>query len=51
VARALALPPGSPLVLFAAGRMVGWCAHVLEQRLDPGLLRPRARPTLSRRDR
>ena len=29
--RALALPPGSALVLFALGRTVGWLAHAMEQ--------------------
>lgn len=29
--------------LFAIGRLVGWCAHIAEQRRSPGLIRPRAR--------
>ena len=40
---ALALPAGSAVAIFAIGRAAGWIAHVLEQRGDPHLLRPRAR--------
>jgi citrate synthase len=40
---ALDLPPGSAFAMFAVGRAAGWIAHVLEQREDPYLLRPRAR--------
>jgi len=43
VAYALALPSGAGRQLFAVGRLVGWVAHVLEQREAPGLIRPRAR--------
>ncbi len=43
LARALDLPPGAPLALFAVGRSVGWIAHVLEQYADSRLIRPRAR--------
>jgi citrate synthase len=28
--------------LFAAGRVAGWLAHILEQRVDNRLFRPRA---------
>ncbi|MGZ3407328.1 MAG: citrate/2-methylcitrate synthase, partial [Polyangia bacterium] len=43
VAVAASLPPGSAGTLFALGRTAGWIAHVLEQRQEPSLLRPRAR--------
>lgn len=43
VGRVLRLPPGSPLVLFAIGRTVGWIAHALEQYATGQLIRPRAR--------
>lgn len=39
----LGLPVGAAFTLFAVGRMVGWIAHVEEQRSQGGLLRPRAR--------
>lgn len=41
--RALDLPRGSALALFAIGRSVGWIAHALEQHGDDKLIRPRAR--------
>ena len=43
VARVLNLPPGSPLMLFAIGRSVGWIGHALEQYATGQLIRPRAR--------
>lgn len=43
LAQALALPPGAGATLFAVGRAAGWVAHVLEQREQGHLLRPRAR--------
>ncbi|MCE9668935.1 citrate synthase family protein [Myxococcus stipitatus] len=43
VADALGLPPGSAATLFAVGRAAGWVAHILEQREQGHLLRPRAR--------
>jgi citrate synthase len=42
-ARALGLPPGAALALFAVGRSVGWIAHALEQYRDGRMIRPRAR--------
>lgn len=43
LASALRLPHGSPRLIFATGRMAGWVAHILEQRRQGYLLRPRAR--------
>ena len=43
LARALDLPPGAPLALFALGRTVGWIGHALEQYRSQQLIRPRAR--------
>jgi citrate synthase len=43
VARALELPSGSALGLFALGRTIGWIGHALEQYADDRLIRPRAR--------
>ena len=40
--RHLRLPLGSAFGLFALGRSIGWIAHGLEQRGQPGLIRPRA---------
>ncbi|MGB1013164.1 MAG: citrate/2-methylcitrate synthase, partial [Nannocystaceae bacterium] len=42
-ASALRLPRGSATALFALGRACGWVAHILEQREQGFLLRPRAR--------
>ncbi len=41
--RALGLPAGSALILFALGRTVGWIAHAIEQYSTDTLIRPRAR--------
>lgn len=38
----LGLPRDAPFVLFAAGRMVGWMAHAIEQRATGRIIRPRA---------
>jgi citrate synthase len=43
IARVLKLPPGSPLMLFAVGRTVGWIGHAIEQYATGQLIRPRAR--------
>jgi citrate synthase len=42
VRRALGLPRGSALVLFALGRTAGWIAHAREQYALDALIRPRA---------
>lgn len=43
VARALGLPPGGAVALFAVGRTVGWIGHAIEQYTSNQLIRPRAR--------
>jgi citrate synthase len=43
VTRVLRLPTGSPLVLFALGRSIGWIGHAIEQYAMNQLIRPRAR--------
>jgi citrate synthase len=43
IARVLKLPTGSPLMLFAIGRSVGWIGHALEQYATGQLIRPRAK--------
>lgn len=43
LSRALALPLGSALILFALGRTVGWIGHAIEQYQLDQLIRPRAR--------
>jgi citrate synthase len=40
--RALGLPRGSALIVFALGRTVGWIAHAMEQYAVEQLIRPRA---------
>ena len=40
--RALGLPEGSAIALFAVARSVGWIAHALEQHQQGKLIRPRA---------
>ena len=39
---ALGLPPELFSATFAAGRMAGWTAHVMEQRAEDTLIRPRS---------
>jgi citrate synthase len=39
----LGLPRGAAAHVFAVGRSAGWVAHILEQRTQGALLRPRAR--------
>ena len=43
LARALGLPPGGALALFALGRTIGWIGHAIEQYASDALIRPRAR--------
>jgi citrate synthase len=38
----LDLPRDAPFVMFAGGRMAGWCAHAIEQRVTGRIIRPRA---------
>jgi citrate synthase len=42
LARALRLPPGAALALFALGRTVGWVGHAIEQYQADIMVRPRA---------
>ncbi|HMF96654.1 MAG TPA: citrate synthase family protein [Vicinamibacterales bacterium] len=41
--RVLRLPPGTPLVLFAIGRTIGWVGHAIEQYATGQIIRPRAK--------
>jgi citrate synthase len=43
LARALGLPAGGAVALFALGRTVGWIGHAIEQYEGGSLIRPRAR--------
>jgi citrate synthase len=43
IERVLGLPASAAFTLFAAGRVVGWIAHAMEQARDGRLIRPRAR--------
>jgi citrate synthase len=43
LARALALPDGAALTLFAIGRTIGWIAHAIEQYEQDAIIRPRAK--------
>ncbi|MBL8559932.1 MAG: hypothetical protein JNM47_14510 [Hyphomonadaceae bacterium] len=36
------LPRDAPFLIFAGGRMAGWCAHAIEQRATGRIIRPRA---------
>lgn len=42
LARALDLPAGTPLALFALGRTIGWLGHAIEEYALDRLIRPRA---------
>lgn len=39
----LDLPDDAPFLIFAAGRLVGWIAHALEQSVSGKMIRPRAK--------
>ncbi|MCG6875472.1 MAG: citrate synthase [Betaproteobacteria bacterium] len=41
--RAIGAPAGTASGLFAFGRVAGWVAHILEQRLQGFMIRPRAK--------
>ena len=43
LARALGLPNGSALTLFAIGRTIGWIGHAIEQYEANAMIRPRAK--------
>jgi citrate synthase len=43
LARALNLPPGGALTLFAIGRTIGWIGHAVEEYRRDRIIRPRAR--------
>ena len=43
LARVLPLPTGSPLMLFAIGRTIGWIGQAIEQYATGQLIRPRAK--------
>jgi len=43
LARALGLPRGAALALFAVGRTIGWIAQAVEQYAEDGIIRPRAK--------
>lgn len=43
LAQSYGLPAGSPLTLFALGRIAGWIGHAIEQYSNGRLIRPRAR--------
>jgi citrate synthase len=43
VARALGLPHGAALTLFAIGRTIGWIGHAIEQYEAAAMIRPRAK--------
>jgi citrate synthase len=43
LARALGLPAGGAVALFALGRTIGWIGHAIEQYASGSLIRPRAR--------
>ncbi|HAY06897.1 MAG TPA: hypothetical protein DCY26_09615 [Hyphomonas sp.] len=38
----LSLPDDAAFLIFASGRMAGWIAHAIEQRLSAAPIRPRA---------
>jgi len=42
VYRSLSIPDRLSTLVFATGRLAGWCAHIMEQYTDNRLIRPRA---------
>ncbi|HEY2987472.1 MAG TPA: citrate/2-methylcitrate synthase [Candidatus Binatia bacterium] len=43
LARALKMPPGGGLTVFAIGRTIGWIGHAIEEYQRDRIIRPRAR--------
>ena len=43
LAKALGLPNGAALTLFALGRTIGWIGHAIEQYAHEAIIRPRAK--------
>ncbi len=43
LAKALGLPDGTALALFAIGRTIGWIGHAIEQYRNDAIIRPRAK--------
>jgi citrate synthase len=50
LARALGLPDGSATAIWIVSRTAGWVAHVMEQRTQAFLLRPRAKYEMTSAD-
>ena len=42
VLQSLGRQPRSFVVMFACGRVAGWCAHVIEQHAEDHLIRPQS---------
>jgi citrate synthase len=43
LAKAIGLPNGAALTLFALGRTIGWIGHAIEQYAHDAIIRPRAK--------